>query len=46
MEVVMTYFKILFRKSTLIMSRDDQQAYANGYYSPFKPRYKLRLTAL
>jgi len=46
MEVVTTYFKIFFGLSTLIVSREDQQAYSNGKYNPFKPRYKLRLTAL
>jgi hypothetical protein len=46
MEVVTTYCKILFRQSTPIISRNDQQAYPNRYYSPFKPRYKVRLAAL
>jgi hypothetical protein len=45
MKVIVTYFKILFRQSTLMVSREDQLAYSNGNYNPFKPRYKVRLTA-
>jgi len=45
MEVITTYFKILFRQSTLMVSREDQQAYSNGNYNPFNPSYKVRLTA-